>query len=171
MKSHVTSGVAVVEELIRDFDLGGSAQVSMLRNIVRAHHEALDGSGYPDGLKAGEIPLEARIVAVADVFDALTSDRPYKETWSPEEAFGFLVERKGTRFDAACVAASRAMPPRSHRSASASRKRPPADAEVRNQARPTLLECDQEFILRSAPDGAVRYRLEAKFPGRDPVRS
>lgn len=104
MKGHVTSGIAVVEELIRDFDLGGSARVSMLRNIVRSHHEALDGSGYPDGLKAGEIPLEARIVAVADVFDALTSDRRYKRTWSQEDAFGFLVERKGTRFDAACVA-------------------------------------------------------------------
>ena len=105
MKGHVTSGIAVVEELIRDFDLGGSARVSMLRNIVRSHHEALDGSGYPDGLRAGEIPLEARIVAVADVFDALTSDRRYKRTWSQEEAFGFLMERKGTRFDAACVTA------------------------------------------------------------------
>jgi len=105
MKSHVASGLAVVEGLIRDFDPGGSARVSMLRNIVRAHHEALDGSGYPDGLRAEEIPLEARIVAVADVFDALTSDRPYKETWSTGEAFGFLAERKGTRFDAACVAA------------------------------------------------------------------
>ena len=105
MKGHVTSGVAVVEELIRDFDLGGSARVSMLRNIVRSHHEALDGSGYPDGLRAGEIPLEARIVAVADVFDALTSDRRYKVAWSQEEAMGYLAERKGTRFDAACVTA------------------------------------------------------------------
>jgi two-component system response regulator RpfG len=105
MKGHVMSGVTVVEGLIRDFDPGGSGRVSMLRNIVRAHHEALDGSGYPDGLKAGQIPLEARIVAVADVFDALTSDRPYKQTWSSEEAFGFLAERKGTRFDAACVMA------------------------------------------------------------------
>ena len=105
MKGHVTSGVAVVEELIRDFDLGGAAPVPMLRNIVRSHHEALDGSGYPDGLKAGEIPLEARIVAVADVFDALTTERPYKKAWTPHEALGFLQERKGTRFDAACVAA------------------------------------------------------------------
>ncbi len=105
MKGHVMSGVAVVEGLIRDFDPGGLARVSMLRNIVRGHHEALDGSGYPDGLKAEEIPLEARIVTVADVFDALTSERPYKRTWSQDEAFGFLAERKGTRFDAACVAA------------------------------------------------------------------
>jgi two-component system response regulator RpfG len=105
MKSHVASGIAVVEELIRDFDLGGSTHVSMLRNIVRSHHEALDGSGYPHGLRGGEIPLEGRIVAVADVFDALTSDRRYKVAWSQEEAMGYLVERKGTRFDAACVAA------------------------------------------------------------------
>jgi HD-GYP domain-containing protein (c-di-GMP phosphodiesterase class II) len=105
MKSHVASGIAVVEGLIRDFDPGGSARVSMLRNIVSAHHEALDGSGYPEGLKAEQIPLEARIVAVADVFDALTSDRPYKESWSQERAFAFLAARKGTRFDAACVEA------------------------------------------------------------------
>jgi HD-GYP domain-containing protein (c-di-GMP phosphodiesterase class II) len=105
MKSHVASGVAVVEGLIRDFDPGETAPVSMLRNIVRSHHEFLDGSGYPDGLKAEEIPLEARIVAVADVFDALTSDRPYKATWSQHDAFGFLVEGSGTKFDAACVAA------------------------------------------------------------------
>jgi HD-GYP domain-containing protein (c-di-GMP phosphodiesterase class II) len=105
MKGHVTSGVAVVEDLIRAFDLEGSPRVRMLRSIVRSHHEALDGSGYPDGLKGAEIPLEARIVAVADVFDALTTERPYKRTWSPEAAYGFLNDQKGTRFDEACVAA------------------------------------------------------------------
>jgi HD-GYP domain-containing protein (c-di-GMP phosphodiesterase class II) len=105
MRGHVASGMAVVEDLIRDFDLGGSTDVAMLRNIVRAHHEALDGSGYPDGLKNGEIPLEARIIAVADVFDALTTERPYKRTWTPAAAFGFLNSQKGTRFDAACVVA------------------------------------------------------------------
>ena len=105
MKSHVASGMAVVEGLIRDFDPGGSTHGSMLRNIVRAHHEALDGSGYPDGLTAERIPLEAKIVAVADVFDALTSDRPYKESWSQDAAFAFLAARKGTKFDPACVAA------------------------------------------------------------------
>jgi HD-GYP domain-containing protein (c-di-GMP phosphodiesterase class II) len=105
MRGHVASGMAVVEELIRDFDLAGSAQVSMLRNIVRSHHEALDGSGYPDGLKADEIPLEARIIAVADVFDALTTERPYKRTWTSDAALGFLSDQRGTRFDEACVAA------------------------------------------------------------------
>jgi HD-GYP domain-containing protein (c-di-GMP phosphodiesterase class II) len=105
MRGHVAAGVAVVEELIRDFGLGGTDRVEMLRNIVRSHHEALDGSGYPDGLKGGAIPLEARIVAVADVFDALTSERPYKRTWSQAAAFGFLSDQKGSRFDGACVEA------------------------------------------------------------------
>lgn len=105
MRGHVAAGVAVVEELIRDFRLDGTDRLEMLRNIVRSHHEALDGSGYPDGLRGGAIPLEARIVAVADVFDALTSERPYKRTWSPAAAFGFLNDQKGTRFDGACVEA------------------------------------------------------------------
>jgi HD-GYP domain-containing protein (c-di-GMP phosphodiesterase class II) len=105
MRGHVKSGIAAVETLIRDFGFADSSEVAMLRNIVRAHHESLDGSGYPDGLKGGEIPLEARIVSVADVFDALTSDRRYKESWTQEEAFAFLREQTDSRFDAACVAA------------------------------------------------------------------
>ncbi len=105
MRGHVASGVAVVEDLIRAFDLEESPRVRMLRNIVRAHHESLDGSGYPHGLKGDEIPLEARIVSVADVFDALTTERPYKRTWTTEAAFAFLDAQKGTRFDAACVTA------------------------------------------------------------------
>jgi response regulator RpfG family c-di-GMP phosphodiesterase len=105
MRGHVASGVAVVEGLIRAFDLDGAPRVEMLRNVVRFHHESLDGSGYPDGLKGEEIPLEARIIAVADVFDALTSERPYKRTWTTGAAFAFLDTQKGTRFDAACVTA------------------------------------------------------------------
>ena len=105
MEGHVESGVVVVEDLIRAFGLGDSPRVAMLRNIVRSHHESLDGSGYPGRLRGDEIPLEARIVAVADVFDALTTERPYKRTWTPEAALAFLVEHAGTRFDARCVSA------------------------------------------------------------------
>lgn len=105
MEGHVRSGIAVVEGLIRAFDLGASPRIAMLRNVVRSHHESLDGTGYPDRLKGDAIPLEARIVAVADVFDALTTERPYKRTWSPEAALAFLAERQGTRFDARCVSA------------------------------------------------------------------
>jgi HD-GYP domain-containing protein (c-di-GMP phosphodiesterase class II) len=72
---------------------------------VLYHHERLDGSGYPYGLKAEAIPIEARIVAVADTFDALISDRPYRKACSRAEARRVLVEEAGTRLDARAVTA------------------------------------------------------------------
>jgi len=71
--------------------------------IARGHHERFDGTGYPDGLKGQEIPVFCRIVAVADVFDALTSDRSYKKAWTLERASSYLRENTGTHFDPACV--------------------------------------------------------------------
>lgn len=73
--------------------------------IAATHHERWDGSGYPNGLRGEEIPLVGRIAAVADVFDALTTERPYKAAWSNDRAFSFLEEKSGTDFDPACVAA------------------------------------------------------------------
>jgi len=69
------------------------------QRIALSHHEKWDGSGYPNGLSGEEIPLEGRIVAIADVFDALTSVRPYKQAWSVEDAVGFLREQSGRHFD------------------------------------------------------------------------
>ncbi|MDG6347987.1 two-component system response regulator [Luteimonas sp. 8-5] len=71
--------------------------------IALHHHEHYDGSGYPDGLAGDAIPLVARIVTVADVFDALISPRPYKPAWSIEEALAYLVEQRGVLFDPLCV--------------------------------------------------------------------
>ena len=73
--------------------------------IALNHHEKYDGTGYPNGLKGKEIPLVARIVAVADVFDALMSDRPYKKTWSMETALDYLRQQSGSHFDPECVGA------------------------------------------------------------------
>ncbi len=73
--------------------------------IARSHHEKFDGSGYPLGLKGEEIPLHGRIVAVADVFDALTTERPYKKAWEVERAVDFLQTGAGSHFDPLCVAA------------------------------------------------------------------
>jgi HD-GYP domain-containing protein (c-di-GMP phosphodiesterase class II) len=73
--------------------------------IVRHHHERLDGSGYPDGLAGEAIPLGARIVAVADTFDALTSQRPYREAFSSGEAMALLRDEAGCTLDPAIVAA------------------------------------------------------------------
>lgn len=87
-------------EILRD---SRSRFVQMGALIALRHHERWDGSGYPDGLKGDTIPLPARIVAVADVFDALTSVRPYKPAWSPEEALSYLKSHSGTLFDPACV--------------------------------------------------------------------
>jgi putative nucleotidyltransferase with HDIG domain len=72
-------------------------------SIIRSHHERWDGSGYPDGLKEYEIPFFARIVAVADVYDALTSERSYRKAWTHLEAMKYLKENKGTHFDPQCV--------------------------------------------------------------------
>ena len=73
--------------------------------IALRHHERFDGSGYPDGLIGEEIPLEARIVAVADVLDALISPRPYKMPWSLNDALAYIVEESGRMFDPRCVSA------------------------------------------------------------------
>jgi putative two-component system response regulator len=71
--------------------------------IAAAHHERWDGSGYPKGLSGADIPIEARVVAVADVFDALTSKRPYKEAMPLHEARRYLEDKKGIEFDPTCV--------------------------------------------------------------------
>lgn len=71
--------------------------------VVRHHHERWDGSGYPDGLAGDAIPLEARIAAVADVYDAVRSARSYREAWTEERAQGLIRESAGTHFDPACV--------------------------------------------------------------------
>ena len=68
-------------------------------DIPYSHHEKMDGSGYPRGLKGEEIPLAARIFAVADVYDALTSDRPYRPAWSKEKALNYIREQTGHHFD------------------------------------------------------------------------
>jgi putative nucleotidyltransferase with HDIG domain len=78
--------------------------------VVRSHHERWDGSGYPDGLAGEEIPLSARVFAVADVLDALTTDRPYRPRVPLDEAREFIVRASGSHFDPAVVEAFRRVP-------------------------------------------------------------
>jgi HD-GYP domain-containing protein (c-di-GMP phosphodiesterase class II) len=68
-------------------------------DIPYCHHEKWDGSGYPRGLKGEDIPLPARVFAIVDVYDALTSDRPYRAAWSPEKAYRYIEEQSGKHFD------------------------------------------------------------------------
>lgn len=107
MQTHVSKGVEIVDKLINGFKMETLPKISMLKNIVHCHHEAMDGSGYPQGLAGYAIPLEARIVSVADVFDALASKRPYKDAWSNEDTFAFLEKNNPSIFDSECVAALR----------------------------------------------------------------
>lgn len=105
MRTHVTRGAEMVERVLGSVNMRQGTQGTMLCNIVLGHHECWDGSGYPAGKRGVEIPLEARIVTVADVYDALTSERPYKAAWSADEAYRYLRERAGILFDPDCVTA------------------------------------------------------------------
>lgn len=77
----------------------GSPLLDMAKDIALTHHEKWDGSGYPNKLKGEDIPLVGRIVAIADVFDALTTVRPYKKAWSVDEAVSYIVSASGSHFD------------------------------------------------------------------------
>jgi len=103
MKGHASIGAKILE--------GKDSLIVAARDIANSHHERWDGNGYPDGLAGEAIPLLARICAVADVFDALTSTRPYKEPWAVETAYDWVVSESGKHFDPAIVRAfSEAMP-------------------------------------------------------------
>lgn len=90
MKTHVELGVDIVRQ---------SSWLSRAREVVEFHHEKYDGSGYPKGLKGEAIPLNARIFAIVDVFDALTSSRPYKDSWKQGDAIALLKRDSGKHFD------------------------------------------------------------------------
>ena len=97
MRSHPEIGAEIIGE-------HPSGVLQLAREIALAHHEKWDGSGYPRGLAGEAIPLSARIVAIADVFDALTTRRPYKEPWPVQEAMSHIAAQAGKHFDPALVA-------------------------------------------------------------------
>ena len=96
METHTLIGYEILKES-RSIFLQRGAEIAL------GHHEKFDGSGYPHGRRGGEIPLAARIVAVADVYDALTSRRPYKAVWSHDKVLAYLHEQKARHFDPQCV--------------------------------------------------------------------
>jgi Response regulator containing a CheY-like receiver domain and an HD-GYP domain len=103
MQRHVSEGVAIIDTIIDNFRIASTQHAQTMKNIVRYHHERYDGTGYLEGLAGEAIPIEARIVGVADVFDALTSERPYKPAMSNASGFDFLSEGRGSQFDHRCV--------------------------------------------------------------------
>ncbi|MGN0078205.1 MAG: HD-GYP domain-containing protein [Coriobacteriales bacterium] len=97
MKQHSQKGAAIVAQILQNADDEQFKGIAV--NIAHYHHEKWDGSGYPSGLAGEQIPLEARIMALADVFDALVSKRVYKEMYSFDKAFGIIEESSGSHFD------------------------------------------------------------------------
>jgi putative two-component system response regulator len=106
VKTHAVLGARVLAG-------GGSDVLDVAERIARSHHERWDGGGYPDGLAGKDIPLVARVVAVADVFDVLVHERPYKEAWTVEAASNEIRAGAGTQFDPGVVAAFDALGPSS----------------------------------------------------------
>ncbi len=106
MKTHPMKGKAIIDRIAGELKIEHFSDDGVMGNIIEFHHEALDGSGYPHGLSGEQVPLESRIVAVADIFDALTSERPYKPAWTTAQAFDELrsLVRQG-KLDASCVQA------------------------------------------------------------------
>jgi putative two-component system response regulator len=96
MKTHSEIGA----DIIGEHDTG---IMKMAHAIALTHHEKWDGTGYPQGLKGNDIPIEGRISSICDVFDALTSERPYKKSWSVEKAVEFINENAGNQFDSDLV--------------------------------------------------------------------
>lgn len=100
MKTHTLKGRELIDHMIESFGYNDDIHYAdMLRNIITYHHETIDGGGYPAGLKGREIPLEARIVAVADVLDALMTKRAYKEAWSVDKSIAKLRSLAGSKLE------------------------------------------------------------------------
>ncbi len=101
MKTHVAIGAQTLESVYVQYPRNTFLEVGI--TIARSHHEKWDGSGYPEGLKGDDIPLSGRIMALADVYDALRSKRVYKEAFSHEKTCNILREGSGTHFDPAVI--------------------------------------------------------------------
>ena len=110
MKTHSELGAEALE-MVEQRHTEAAPHLVFAKQIARHHHEKWDGSGYPDGLIGENIPLAARLMALADVFDALISKRVYKASWSQEDAYGFIIESSGTHFDPLVVESFKATYP------------------------------------------------------------
>jgi putative two-component system response regulator len=97
IKTHPACGAEMLRDAVKSLEDDSLLRVAL--DIVFGHHEKWNGAGYPCGVKGADIPLSARIAAISDVFDALTSTRPYKKAFTPEESFAILYESAGTHFD------------------------------------------------------------------------
>lgn len=108
MRTHTAIGAGILAG-------SGIPLLTLARDIARRHHERWDGTGYPDGLAGDEIPLAARIVAVADVFDALSHDRPYRAAWAIDDVIAYMRSESGRHFDPDVIRAFERVEPQARR--------------------------------------------------------
>ena len=101
MKKHSEYGAEIIQKTMSDIEEEEYCKIAF--NIAKYHHERYDGTGYPTGLEREDIPLEARVMALADVYDALISPRVYKKAFSEEKAKAIILEGSGTQFDPVLV--------------------------------------------------------------------
>ncbi|CAA7622635.1 HD domain-containing phosphohydrolase [Magnetospirillum sp. SS-4] len=103
MQHHVQAGIEIGEKLLHAFAFNDERIKTMMREVISEHHETLDGAGYPNNLTDETISVEARIVAIADIFDALTTERIYKAAWPLEKAIDYMRSLSGVKLDQECV--------------------------------------------------------------------
>jgi HD-GYP domain-containing protein (c-di-GMP phosphodiesterase class II) len=112
MRTHVEKGLEILQRVLAAQGVADQEATRVMTNLVATHHERLDGSGYPAGLRGEAIPVEGRIVAVADVFDALTHTRPYRQSLSVDEGLAMVRQQaEEGQLDPLCVAALEAQRP------------------------------------------------------------
>lgn len=99
IEMHPLTGADILNKMSKEINYDFIKSMEVAENIILHHHERWDGTGYPFQLKGEQIPLEARVVSIVDVFDALTTRRPYKDSWPEEKALAFIEDNKGKHFD------------------------------------------------------------------------
>jgi HD-GYP domain-containing protein (c-di-GMP phosphodiesterase class II) len=124
-----------------------SQWLRLARNVIACHHERYDGTGYPQGLAGKDIPLEARIFAIVDVFDALTSERPYKKPIPLPEVLAILDQESGTHFDPDLLARFRILAPKAYAEIAGA-----TEAELQARMR-TLIQAGRPSLLADRPVG------------------
>jgi len=167
MKQHVVIGRRIVDSILDDFGFETDEHVRIVRNMTEYHHESIDGSGYALGLRGSEIPIEARIISVADIFDALTSSRSYKEAWSNNEAFAMLNHLAGIKLDMDCVRALTHNPDKVEeiQNGFSERVHPPRVGKRKFPRIP--IELQGECLLLDSDKKEASFRFKTRNIGRD----
>ena len=142
MKTHTTKGANILRPV---------AQLKEMIPGIELHHESLDGRGYPHGLAGDEIPLLARIIAVADTFDALTTNRPYQQAFDPQEALRIIHNLSGKRLDPAAVAALAAIYKRGEIRIQRSTAPAPVSSAPPQSAQPAAPDAELAAIAAASP--------------------